>query len=162
MERELTALEQRLYKFLDNVDSHLEYEPTKERWELLREKTEKCKQDCIAAFGVINNGYSLHIELPFDADKRTRQETRYNMRERKLKRALWLLRAKRNKDLRTLGSFRKYVESLATKKYSIYHYPKQGFSSNYLHKRMMEAFEMWCRRLRIAEEKCLKKMEEYK
>ena len=78
MERELTALEQRLYKFLDDMDSHLEYEPTTERWELMREKMKKCKQDCMVQFGVINNGYSLHIELPFDVDKHTRQAMRYN------------------------------------------------------------------------------------
>ena len=31
MERELTALEHRLYKFLDDMDTYLEYEPTDER-----------------------------------------------------------------------------------------------------------------------------------
>lgn len=71
--RELTALEQRLYKFLDDMDFHLEYEPTKERWELMRQKMKKCKEDCKVAYGVICNGYSLHIELPFDVDKAMRQ-----------------------------------------------------------------------------------------
>lgn len=85
MERELTALEKRLYKFLDDMDSHLDYEPTKERWELLRDKMKKCKQDCMVEFGVINNGYSLHIELPFDVDKHTRQGMRYNADPFKLK-----------------------------------------------------------------------------
>ena len=69
MERELTALEYRLYKFLDDMDFHLEYEPTKERWEKMRDKMKRCKEDCKVEYGVVNNGYSLHIELPFDADK---------------------------------------------------------------------------------------------
>ena len=69
MERELTTLEQRLYKFLDDMDFHLEYEPTKERWEKMRDKMKKCKVDCKVKYGVVSNGYSLHIELPFDIDK---------------------------------------------------------------------------------------------
>ena len=85
MERELTALEQRLYKFLDDMDTQLDYAPTKIRWELLRDKMKKCKQDCMVEFGVINNGYSLHIELPFDVDKHTRQGMRYNADTCKLK-----------------------------------------------------------------------------
>ncbi len=66
MERELTGLEQRLYKFLDDMDTHLEYDPSPERWEIMRSKMKKCKQDCKVEFGVINNGYSLHIKLPFE------------------------------------------------------------------------------------------------
>lgn len=73
MERELTALEHRLYKFLDDMDSCLEYEPTKERWEKMREKMKKCKEDCQVQYGVVNNGYSLHIELPFDVDRWMRE-----------------------------------------------------------------------------------------
>lgn len=69
MERELTALEHRLYKFLDDMDSILEYEPTSSRWESMRDKMKRCKEDCRIEFGVINNGYSLHIELPFDNSK---------------------------------------------------------------------------------------------
>lgn len=71
MERELSALEHRLYKFLDDMDTHLEYEPTKEMWEKMRNKMEKCKEDCKVVYGVVNNGYSLHIELPFDCEKST-------------------------------------------------------------------------------------------
>ena len=29
----------------------------------------RCKEDCKVKYGVINNGYSLHVELPFDVDK---------------------------------------------------------------------------------------------
>ena len=73
MERELTALEHRLYKFLDDMDTYLEYEPTDERWEKMREKMKKCKEDCQVQYGVVNNGYSLHIELPFDVDRWVRE-----------------------------------------------------------------------------------------
>lgn len=73
MERELTALEHRLYKFLDDMDSYLEYEPTKERWEKMCEKMKRCKEDCQVQYGVVNNGYSLHIELPFDVEKLMRE-----------------------------------------------------------------------------------------
>ena len=69
IERELTGLEQRLYKFLDDIDSIVEYDATPERWERIREKMKKCKEDCKVSYGVINNGYSLHIELPFDIEK---------------------------------------------------------------------------------------------
>lgn len=85
MERELTGLELRLYKFLDDMDTHLEYEPSPERWKLMRDKMKKCKQDCMVEFGVINNGYSLHIELPFDVDKHTRKGMQYNAGPCKLK-----------------------------------------------------------------------------
>ena len=66
MERELTGLEQRLYKFLDDMDTHLEYNPSPERWEIMRNKMKKCKQDCMVEYGVVNNGYSLHIHLPYE------------------------------------------------------------------------------------------------
>ena len=69
LKRELTCLERHLYKFLDNMDFHLEFEPTKERWEFMRKKMEQCKRDCKVNYGVISNGYSLHIELPFDVNK---------------------------------------------------------------------------------------------
>ena len=78
------------------------------------------------------------------------------------KRALWLARAERNKDLRMLGNFRKYVESRVEKVYSIYSYPTKGFPANYLHKAMMDAFETWCKYFKIAEDKCRAKAEEYK
>lgn len=81
---------------------------------------------------------------------------------RRLKRALWLARATHNRDLRTLGNFRKYVESNTKKKFSIYSYPTQGYPSTYLHKRMMEAFKTWCESLKLAEDKCRAKAEEYK
>lgn len=84
------------------------------------------------------------------------------MENHKLKRVLWLTRAKRTRDLRTLGNFRRYVESLVKTIPSIYHYPTKGFPSNQLHKRMMSAFETWCKYLKIAEDKCLKKAEKYK
>jgi hypothetical protein len=67
--RELTGLELRLYQFLDDVDTIVEYPMTESRWELMRQKMKKCKEDCKVSFGVVNNGYSLHVELPFDADK---------------------------------------------------------------------------------------------
>lgn len=66
MERELTALEQRLYKFLDNMDTILEYDASSSRWELMRNKMEKCKQDCKVEYGVVCNWYSLHIHLPYE------------------------------------------------------------------------------------------------
>lgn len=66
MERELTGLEQRLYRFLDDMDTHLEYEPSSKRWEIMRDKMKKCKQDCMVEYGVVNNGYSLHIHLPYE------------------------------------------------------------------------------------------------
>ena len=66
MERELTSLEHRLYDFLDAVDTILEYDVSPARWELLREKMKKCKQDCEVEYGVVNNGYSLHIRLPYE------------------------------------------------------------------------------------------------
>lgn len=31
-----------------------------------------CKEDCKTSYGVVNNGYSLHIELPFDVVKAMR------------------------------------------------------------------------------------------
>lgn len=81
---------------------------------------------------------------------------------RKANRALWITRAMRNKDLRTLSNFLKYVESHAEKIPSMYNYPTRGYPGTYLHNRMLESFETWCRRFRIAEVKCLKKAEEYK
>jgi len=63
--RELTGLEQRLYQFLDDIDTIVEYPITESRWELIRQKMKKCKEDCKVSFGVVNNGYSLHVELPF-------------------------------------------------------------------------------------------------
>ena len=73
MERELTALEHRLYKFLDDVDSIVEFMPNDAYCNKLRNKVQKCKQDCQVEFGVVNNGYSLHIKLPFDVDSLTTQ-----------------------------------------------------------------------------------------
>lgn len=67
--REFTGLEQRLYQFLDDIDTIVEYPMTESRWELIRQKMNKCKEDCKVSFGVVNNGYSLHVELPFDVDK---------------------------------------------------------------------------------------------
>ena len=69
MERELTALEHRLYKFLDDMDTILENEVSPVRWERMRDKLRKCKQDCKLDYGVVNNGYSLHIHihLPYES-----------------------------------------------------------------------------------------------
>lgn len=67
--RELTNLEERLYDFLDFADSTLEYDVSQKSWEKLREAMKRCKEDCKVKYGVINNGYSLHVELPFDVDK---------------------------------------------------------------------------------------------
>lgn len=67
--RELTNLEQRLYAFLDLADSTLEYDVSQNSWVKLREAMKRCKEDCKVKYGVINNGYSLHVELPFDVDK---------------------------------------------------------------------------------------------
>lgn len=63
--RELTGLEQRLYQFLDDIDTIVEYPMTESRWNLIRQKMQKCKVDCKVSYGVVNNGYSLHVELPF-------------------------------------------------------------------------------------------------
>ena len=67
--RELTNLEKRLYAFLDYADSTLEYDVSQNSWVKLREAMKRCKEDCKVNYGVINNGYSLHVELPFDVDK---------------------------------------------------------------------------------------------
>lgn len=67
--RELTNLEERLYDFLDFADSTLEYDVSQKSWEKLRAAMKQCKEDCKVKYGVINNGYSLHVELPFDVDK---------------------------------------------------------------------------------------------
>lgn len=67
--RELTNLEERLYDFLDFSDSILECDVSQKSWEKLREAMKRCKEDCKVKYGVINNGYSLHVELPFDVDK---------------------------------------------------------------------------------------------
>lgn len=80
---------------------------------------------------------------------------------RKTKHALWIARAERAKDLRTLGNFRKYVSSHIAKCRSIYAYPKQGYPGTYLHKRMIDAFETWCRNFKIVEDKCREKAKEY-
>ena len=72
MERELTGLEQRLYKFLDDIDDIVEFDCTPGRWELIRDKMRRCKEDCMVMYGVINNGYSLHIKLPFDVNQHMR------------------------------------------------------------------------------------------
>ena len=69
IERELTGLEQRLYKFLDDIDTILEYDCDYEKWNRIREKMKRCKEDCKVQFGVVSNGYSLHIELPYDVNK---------------------------------------------------------------------------------------------
>lgn len=101
----------------------------------------------------------------YDSRQRIDERIKFNDAQllRATKRALWIARAKRNRDLRTLGNFRNYVESLVrTTKRSIYHYPKQGYPANYLHKRMMDSFETWCKYLKIAEDKCLKKAEEFR
>lgn len=66
LKRELTCLEERLYNFLDFVDSTLEYDVSQKSWEKMREAMKRCKEDCAVKYGVINNGYSLHVELPFD------------------------------------------------------------------------------------------------
>ena len=79
MERELSALEHRLYEFLDDMDSYLDYEPTKELWEKMKDKMKRCKEDCKVEYGVVNNGYSLHIKLPYDVDEDIRRTgMRYN------------------------------------------------------------------------------------
>jgi len=67
--RELTNLEERLHNFLDFVDGVLEYDVSRKSWEKLREAMKCCKEDCTVKYGVINNGYSCHVELPFDVDK---------------------------------------------------------------------------------------------
>ena len=67
--RELTNLEERLYDFLDFADSILDSNLSQKSWEKLREAMKRCKEDCKVKYGVINNGYSLHVELPFDVDK---------------------------------------------------------------------------------------------
>lgn len=63
--RELSALECRLYKFLDDIDTILEYDVLPAHWELMRDKLKKCKQDCEVVYGVVNNGHSLHIHVPY-------------------------------------------------------------------------------------------------
>ena len=78
IKRELTNLEERLYDFLDYADGVLEYDVSQKSWERLREAMKKCKEDCKVKYGVINNGYSLHIELPFDVDKYMDKEKRRN------------------------------------------------------------------------------------
>ena len=72
--RELTNLEERLYDFLDFADGILEYDVSQKSWEKLREAMKLCKEDCKVKYGVINNGYSLHVELPFDVDKYMKQQ----------------------------------------------------------------------------------------
>lgn len=72
--RELTNLEERLYDFLDFADGILEYDVSQKSWEKLREAMKRCKEDCKVKYGVINNGYSLHVELPFDVDKYMKQQ----------------------------------------------------------------------------------------
>ena len=67
--RELTGLEQRLYEFMDKVDDVLEYDPCERRWNYLRDKLRERKEDCRTTYGVVNDGYSLHIRLPFDDTK---------------------------------------------------------------------------------------------
>ena len=39
----------------------------------------RCKEDCKVKYGVINNGYSLHVELPFDVDKYMKQQKPNNL-----------------------------------------------------------------------------------
>lgn len=78
IKRELTNLEERLYDFLDYADGVLEYDVSQKSWEKLREAMKKCKEDCKVKYGVINNGYSLHVELPFDVDKYMAREKRRN------------------------------------------------------------------------------------
>ena len=68
MDRELSALELRLYKFLDDVDSATEFDYTPDRWAKICRMVSKCKDDCKVQFGVVNNGYSLHIHLPFEPE----------------------------------------------------------------------------------------------
>ena len=72
--RELTNLEERLYDFLDFADSILDSNLSQKSWEMLREAMRRCKADCEVKYGVINNGYSLHVELPFDMDKHMNQK----------------------------------------------------------------------------------------
>lgn len=81
--RELTNLEQRLYAFLDLADSTLEYDVSKMSWVNLREAMKRCKEDCTVKYGVINNGYSLHVELPFDVDKYMKQKQSNLMQDMK-------------------------------------------------------------------------------
>jgi len=77
--RELTNLEERLYDFLDFADSTLEYDVSQKSWEKLREAMKRCKEECKVKYGVINNGYSLHVELPFDVDKYMKQKKPNNI-----------------------------------------------------------------------------------
>ena len=77
--RELTNLEERLYDFLDFADSTLECDVSQKSWEKLREAMKRCKEDCKVKYGVINNGYSLRVELPFDADKYMKQQKPNNL-----------------------------------------------------------------------------------
>lgn len=82
--RELTNLEERLYDFLDFADGILEYDVSQKSWEKLRDAMKRCKEDCKVKHGVINNGYSLHVELPFDVDKYMKQQKnnlQQNMKE---------------------------------------------------------------------------------
>lgn len=99
----------------------------------------------------IKDKYRICAEKAFD------NIAKCELRIRRLSRSLWIARAERNKDLRTLGNMRRYVESLATKGRSVYGYPTNGFPANYLHKEMMATFETWCKNFRIAERKCREK-----
>lgn len=76
IKRELSNLEERLYDFLDYADGVLEHDVSQKTWEILREAMKKCKEDCMVKYGVINNGYSLHVELPFDVNKYKDKEKR--------------------------------------------------------------------------------------
>lgn len=75
IERELTGLEQCLYKFLDNVDTLIEGDCNDKRWAAIKSRMKRCKDECKTLFGVVCNGYSLHIELPFDVDKYMRERS---------------------------------------------------------------------------------------
>lgn len=75
--RELTGLEQHLYKFMDIVYDTLEYDTCEKglcdnlhekKLEFLRGKLKQYKDEC-KKYGVVNNGYYLHIRLPFDDTK---------------------------------------------------------------------------------------------
>lgn len=81
--RELSNLEERLYAFLDLADSTLEYDVSQMSWVNLREAMKRCKEDCKVKYGVINNGYSLHVELPFDVDKYMKQKQSNLMQDMK-------------------------------------------------------------------------------
>lgn len=81
--RELTNLEERLYDFLDLADSTLEYDVSQKSWEKLRDAMKRCKEDCKVKYGVINNGYSLHVELPFDVDKYMKRKQNNLMQDMK-------------------------------------------------------------------------------